>query len=344
MSNVLSIATIGDLHYDKKRLDAVLGDLALSLMNKAIRMALDKAIEAKVDVVVFLGDIGDMPTLSDKAELEFQKILKEYDEKDVYDIDVILGNHDVEQKLVNSLCKLQHLSDTGYFKRTRVYSEYSKRKLKGVTLEYLPFPLKKAKVKHSIAFGHFERPGTVLDNGHPVGEGHGVEEEKGTSYYVLGHLHTCQTVGRSYYPGTLYQTSFGERPDKFMGFYKARIKDGKLEFKANAVPFDSPFKLINLEVKSLKDLNKISKDLTTKYRILYNAKLEIPRNLMLKNPNVIEVLPYKDKVELSQLLKPETVTYSVTDNLTDFLEKDGLSPKQIKRALKLVEQVPLIDL
>lgn len=344
MSNVLSIATVGDLHYDKKRLDAVLGDAALDLMNKAIRMALDKAIEAGVDVVVFLGDIGDQPTLSDRAELEFQKILKEYDEKDVYDIDVILGNHDVEQKHVNSLCKLQNLSDTGYFKRTRVYSAYAKRKVKGITLEYLPFPEKKAKVKHSIAFGHFERPGTVLDNGHPVGEGHGVEEEKGTSYYILGHLHTCQTVGRSYYPGTLYQTSFGERQEKFMGFFKARLKDGRLEFKANTVEFDSPFKLINLEVKKLTDLNKISKDLTTKYRVIYSAKLELPRNLLLKHPNVIEVLPYKDKVELSQLLKPETVTYSVTDNLAEFLANDGLTPKQIKRAHKLVSQVPLMDL
>lgn len=328
--------TIGDEHLDKKRINDVIGENAYQLQLAAVDQVFDYGREKGITHVVWLGDICDTGSLSDHSELALLQKVKQYDDEG-FQQDFILGNHDKEQKYVHSLCKLAWAAESGGFKNVRVFTEYHSEVREGVTIEYLPFPETKARKKNSICYGHFERPGALRDNGTKIE--HGIAEEKGSSWYVLGHLHTCQTMGRSIFPGTLFQTSFGETRDKFFCVLKAEMVGKKLEVQHKFIPSDKPFEFINLEITSVKDLKLISTNLMHKYRILYSADIDMPKNFLLRNPNVIEALPYRNKAELVELSNPDTVEFTAMDGLHDYLAKTaGLSKREVRKGVRIISK------
>lgn len=338
----MKFGTIGDLHLDKSRIINVLDfKPATDLMLKQVNNVLSIFYKEQVDFVTFLGDISDKQTLSDYAELQLLKLLHSWDGK--LCIHIILGNHDIEQETVHSLCKIEWMSQNCW-KTIKVHTKYHAEKIQKIWFEFLPYPLIKGKKQNSICFGHFDRPGAIGDNGLPIRSQHEVDDSDDRTY-ILGHLHTPQKVKQSYFPGTLYQTSFGETDKKGYGLFTTD-KQGKLNHKGDSWfnEFEAPFKFINLDISTQKQLDNIKKYIKENeyIKLFIKNKLDIPSNLQITYPQIIDIIGYKDKKDLSQLLTLEqteqNIAYQVTDNLDNFLKAKGRTTKQIKQAKKLVNE------
>lgn len=324
----MEFVTIGDLHLDKARLWDILGAKTLDLQMQAVRYVLDYARSNKVDEVVFLGDISDLPRLSDLSAKAFYELLLSYPDLTFH---IILGNHDIEQKVVHSLTTLDVFAKAGLLENICLYTEPTARG----SIEFLPYPHSKPQSKTSLCFGHIERPGATRDNGSKMKDTEGVPES-GNNKWIMGHLHTPHTIGNTIYAGTLYQTSFGEQEDK--RFLHCKFDVAKEKLKVRSIPMEKPFTLRTLTVNTFKELKQnINKDPTIYWRILYKD-FELPTNFLMEYPNVVECKSFKSKKQLIELLEYEDTPYSITDGVDDFLKGRGFSDKQVKRAHKLIKQ------
>ena len=329
----MKFGTIGDLHLDKARIANIIGhkestDMMIAHTNEILSIFYKEGVE----FVTFLGDLCDKPTLSDYAELKLMELLSSWDDR--LNIHIILGNHDVEQETVHSLCKIEWLASS-YWKTIKVHTKYYTEKIDKHWVEFLPFPLTTGKKKNSICFGHFDRPGAVGDNGLYV-RSHNTVDDKDTRIYVLGHLHTPQQVGNSYFPGTSYQTSFGETLTKGYGLFDTS------DLKNWFIEFEPPFKFVNLDISKQKQLDNLGKYINKgEYiKLFIKRKLHLPSNLQISYPQIIDIVAYKNKQDLQQLQTLEqteqNIAYGVTDNLDDFLKAKGRTPEQIAKAKELV--------
>lgn len=318
---------VGDLHLGKKRLHDLFGDRVVDLQLAEVRKVLDYALSNEIPYVFFLGDASDEPSLPDLEETELLRLLFEYDGR--LTIYFILGNHDIEQKHVNSLCKIELLYRQGIFRSIHVMPGHEVITLEGVTCEFMSYPHHEPKKTNSLCFAHIERPGAIRDNGMRIPDDSGHPEPDTNNFWFIGHLHTPHIVGNSVYVGTQFQTSFGEQPNKTFTHFKARMNGRKLEVKHQQVTQNQDFMLHNLTPSSFEELN-ISANLLHKYRILYPHGIDMPSNFLLKHPNVVECRSYKDKTELKELLQPELIAYEITDGLQHFLKERGLGNKYNK--------------
>lgn len=333
----LSFVTIGDLHLDKKRLTNLLGKKASVLQLGEVRKVLDYAILHKIKYAFFLGDISDEPSLSDYSEKLLIELLLEYDRK--IHMHIILGNHDIAQKDVNSLCKISLLSETKKLKTVTVHSNHNVIKLCGIDVEFMPYPNNKPKKKNSICIAHIEVPGATLDNGYEVSvDDNDYGKDTKSNLWILGHLHTPQTIKKQfYYSGTLYQTSFGEFLDKsFIKCETHKLSSGKLRYKLSRVRNYPEFKLRTYNINNKQDIknwNDVKSDKPyTFYRVFHKSNIRMPLSFMRKNPNVIECKSFKDNKELNDLIVSENISYKITDGLVKFLRSLNMSSKKIKKA------------
>lgn len=334
----VKFGVIGDGHLDKNRILDVVGTVANEVMLDHMEGVIKSMVAQGITDIIWLGDVADKSTLSDEAELLLMKKVHKWTKK--VTLHIIPGNHDLEQENVHSLCKLEWLAKSGLIPNLYIYTEYTKKKIQGLTFEFLPYPLKESKSKKpTICIGHFGVSGAIGDNGSRLRGGH-EHKAKDNSVYILGHLHTTQKVGKSYYPGTLYQTSFGEPMPKGYSIFEINknyevVGDWWKEL-------EPPFKFINLEVFEQDDL-VIPDNPMHKVKVFYASdKVDIPSNLMLKYSNIVELIPFKNKIELAEqkdlIQRPETIDYDIKSNLPDFLSGRKLTKKQIKRANKLVDK------
>lgn len=323
----MEFITIGDLHLDKPRLNNIIPNV-LDLQMAAVKTILDYAVSKSVKNIFFLGDIADMPRLSDVSAKAFYNLLLDYPGLMFY---IILGNHDIEQVTVNSLTTLDTFVKRGLLPNIKIFSEPTKEKVDGEYVGFVPYPYHEP--FDCLNIGHIERPGATRDNGSQMKDTEGHPETNGQPW-IMGHLHTPHKVGNTIYCGTPYQTSFGESLPK--RFLHCRYTKGKLSIKEP--PYEPPFKLITLKADSLKDLKKqITDDPNSYWRIMYKG-FELPPDFLMKYPNVIETHAYKTKEQLKDILDFEETPYQVTDGLTEFLKDRGFNKKQIKRAFKLVDK------
>lgn len=331
--------TVGDVHLKKKRLLDLFGHGATDLMLGCVRAVFQYAVDNGVPHVVFLGDIGDEPSLGDYCELKLLELLHEFD--DQVEIHIMLGNHDVEQKHVHSLCKVEWMASIGAFKTVHVYTEHVTKELDGVPVEFMSWPAHEPQLPNSLCFAHLERPGALRDNGTPIDDDHGIPEPETDNIWVMGHLHTYQKVGSStYYPGTLYQTSFGEQPDKYRCHYRVRMAKGKPELKFRSMDSESPFKLINLDVTDVSDLKGLDPNPLIKYRILYGPEVNLPDSFLRQHPNVVDARPYATKVERDELIiETDSINYTVFDSLDQYLLNRGHDTKFVTRARREVRRL-----
>lgn len=332
---MISALALGDLHLGKKRLHNLFGSNTDQMLLDEVRIPLNWARSNKIKEIFLLGDICDSETLPDKAELGLYELFHKYSD---LNFRLILGNHDREQKDIHSLCKLKFLSDIGSFSNVWVYEEPTVVYINNIPVEFLPWPHNKGQLDNSIKIAHLERGGALRDNG-------GCFPDEGVTYddrgvWLVGHLHTAQTVGKWYYPGTLYQTSFGERPDKGFIHIKARLKDDNLEYKIRKIKHSPQFKLLTLIINNVNEI-KIDDRPSYKYRVILGPEVELPYDMMKKHPNIIELKVAKDKKELQDLLIPEKVIYALTDGLPFYLKELGFKKHHIKKARRWVKMAQM---
>jgi DNA repair exonuclease SbcCD nuclease subunit len=332
---------IGDLHFD--RLRKLYGDKANELQAEEIEKPLDYALSKGIKTVIFGGDICEYEVMSYSAHLAFLKLILKYSKH--LDIHIILGNHDFAETGLHSLQLLDLLAASKVL-NCSIYTAPTKVALENVTFNFLPYPHSKP-LKHfsaTVNIGHFEVSGSFRDNGSKSKSDYVIKDK---NLWLLGHLHTPHTIKSNiFYSGTLYQLNFGESlPKGWVDFKVKETKTGALTHDVEFVKNNPEFKLFNIDVTTLNDLDQIKKNPLYKYTLFLREGIELPENITVDYPGIVSISGYKTKKELEalktnamlpieeQTLKNVSVFYGLKKNL----KQQGATDQQINRALKLVK-------
>lgn len=253
----LNFLAVGDLHIEALSTYLKEQDY-LTPVTDTLKQIWTYAREHGIEDIVLLGDIFDSPWPKDDAKKAF---LRSLDSRLQYHI--ILGNHDVANKLNNSLelCKY-FVEDLGLMDNVHFYFEPTKVEIKGVVFNMLPWPnTKPISPAPAICIGHFETKGSISDNGRVFKEG-AVLDEKYT--WILGHLHRRQGC----YPGSILQHRFGEPVNKY--FFDVKVhEDNSVDIEE--VLISTPYKLLDLVVTSLEDIKLEKQNI---YRLFVSDHLD----------------------------------------------------------------------
>lgn len=367
---VLKGVAIGDLHLDK--LVKMIPSINRIIINYC-RTILDEAVEQGYDVAVFLGDIFNYMTASEEALKLFLELLVDYEDTDLQ-IRVIEGNHGYKRNGTGSLSMLAMLEDFNLLK-AQLITEPRCEVIKGIPLVYLPHPYTclqdlnssyeslhdmlvesglmdqmsfdqadtmgcdlSSCLINSIAFGHFTRAGSKADNGMKVESGVKYNPELDAKHYIVGHLHTPQKNGVTNYPGTFYQTSFGEGEVKGYGKFIAQVTDHKtkeFDYKYKQVEVEPPIRLVNIVASKDSQLPK-KLDPKTWYKIQTINGFELPDSYR-QSKNVVEASPQIVSTSKSSKSSDKIANgnFEFEKSLSEFLERDGLDESQVRVALKM---------
>ena len=328
---------VGDLHLDK--MDGLIQDANAKIV-KSVRKTFKYAVENGIKHVIFYGDLGEKYRLSYEAQVALYGLCLDQRWKDLI-LHFILGNHDFAETGAHSLEVLKVVSGlTG--DRVRVYLDQTKIKLEGRKFNMMPHPVLTTR-RDSLNVGHFEMKNSFRDNGRQIDHGFTTPHA-----CVVGHLHTMHRVRRAHYSGTLYQTNFGESLPKYFHHVKYDDED-PYSAEVTNVPFEPPWKLLNLEVRTTSDLDKIVSDENTLYKLFVHEGLELDiGDVMGTYPNVVRHNQFKNKAELKELIENEWdfESASFVNNLdtqevvSEYLKtKSKLSNKEVKRAFELFGKI-----
>jgi DNA repair exonuclease SbcCD nuclease subunit len=333
------VITIGDLHFDK--LDSLIPG-ASSLIARCVRRVFKYAMEHGIQTVIFKGDIGDKPKLSQDAQVALIEVIFDPKYKDL-DLHFILGNHDFAEDGSYSLRWLEVLAQQ-LQSNIHVYSKPTEVDMDGVPFLMLPHPYTDTE-KGKVNVIHFEVSGSTRDNGRAIDEG-----PKNKHFCLAGHLHTPHTIRNTYYSGTLYQTNFGESMPKF--FHHVTVESPS-DYEVKRVPFKPPWELNNVIVSSMDDLKDIRHEAHILYKLFVKDGADIDINhVMQRHANVVRHNSFKSKKDLQQqieeawefdasLFDAET-TVNVIDEeavIGEQLAAKGLKPKQVLRGFEILRNL-----
>jgi len=343
MPKYFQAVTVGDPHFDK--MGNLLKAQHLDLQIAELRKPFEYAVQNGIQEVWVLGDVAHKERLSEEARIALFKLLEEYDGRVI--VRIILGNHDVAYDGFHALQFFVELFKSKKFKTVFIYDKKKQVVINGVPVNFLPYPATQA-LPHdtstcdkSINVAHLERPGALRDNGMKIKKGDGVKQ-RDKNVWVIGHLHTPQTVGLTWYSGTLYQTSFGESLPKSFMHIKARVdKDGLLDCKIKRIPVDPAFKLIPLVIEKRKDFKKIEDNPLYLYKLFIKSGVDVDFDIHKRYPNVWNspvLFDDKKKIVLDAH-EVEEIKYDIREGLKPTLKEMGATKPQIKRAQQLVDKI-----
>lgn len=338
---MIDVAFIGDLHLDK--LSGILPN-ANALQIKEAEKVFEYAQENGISNVIFLGDIGEKHSLSEEASILFCELLRSYPKITKR---IILGNHDFANDGTHSLTFLKYLNNNSFFKNVRIYTQPKSVPIGGVEFFFLPYPYTAFNVQDRrpfIKIAHIEIAGTKRDNGCVALEG--IELPKSKDYWVIGHLHTRQKGKRYYYPGTLFQTNFGESLPKGFLHLNARYKDDALDLKKTWIKNDPSFTLTNLEIQTKHDFAKVDSNPLHLYKIFIKDGVTLPENFLVEHPNVVKSVGFKTKKELTVLRDEQIIEingegldeFSPYAGAHKFIKEKATSKKHARRAIALLNE------
>ena len=337
-------------------LGVAIGDLHLDALTKYWSNANNMQAEAVVSAahlavkrfgakhIVLLGDVaegikdstGAYVRLSELGQSVLLDLLLEL--QSMAPVHIICGNHDFSSVGNTSLNLFEKMSRNGLFKRVNIYTEPAYKVIDGAKVAFLPHPHKEATKAVNLAFAHYEVAGAVSDSGRVI-----KNDEKGAkgATYIQGHLHTKQKVRNHFYPGTLYQMSFGESLPKFFGMFHSGASG--VSVKTHSV--NPPFKLINLRVSKPSELKGLDTSPTTLYKLFLHESVKVPDSFLADHQNIVNALEYKDETELAALeelslnLTESAIDLSIDQVLPDYLKAQGISKSTIRRALELHQRL-----
>jgi len=306
---MIEIVGIGDLHFDK--LEKLLPEVGNRFVAKELQKPLDYALKNGIPYVFLYGDIAETARMSYESQILFYSVLFNPEYKDLKQW-IILGNHDLDEKGRHSLEVLKGILKWNKTKNIQVIVSTEDTEIEGVPVRFLPFPDNKTSSKR-LNVGHFESKGAKRDNGRVIKEG--VETDH---ICVVGHLHTCHRVNKTYYSGTLYQTNFGESLPK--SFHHIKINED-LKYKVINVPNDPEFKLFNQKIWSRKDLKSISKKSTHLYKLFIQEGVRLDPDDLAGYDNVVRIKRFSDEKDLKLLITEEW-------QVSSYEEGEGFKPKE----------------
>jgi DNA repair exonuclease SbcCD nuclease subunit len=321
----MEILAVGDLHLPAsgaaaKGIGKYIAKPEKVICNE-VRSVLNKAHKQGIGHALFLGDLCDGHQLSHESTIEFLTLLSEYPDIEFH---VLEGNHDIygapkdgttgsndryhPDHSKTSLTFLKQLQSIRGFrsKNLHLYSEPTAAAF--APIWFLPYGsnLKSYfnKFEDSLFVFHDEVKGSKGDNGRTNKKGVRAVSKSGREVAgVSGHLHTAQRVRNIWYPGTLYQTYFGEKSKKYYGIADVSASKGKLSnFEFELHRHHPQYKLHTCVIQSRKDLKKIPCSPSDLIKLVVEDGVPITTADYPSQANIVEVKPFKGLQELAQVL------------------------------------------
>lgn len=293
------VVFIGDIHLDK--LTRILGSDAIDTQLYSVGKALKYALSKGIKNIVLLGDLCENVRFSIAAEVALIHLLRDYTEKGL-EFHIILGNHDFAENGIHALSVLSTLTALKMLVGVSVYTCQEQVMIDGVPFNFCPYPSTKGKSRH-INIGHFEVSGSTRDNGRKIAK---AEVVKDSHYWVMGHLHTPHDVGNVHYVGTMYQTTFGEKLEKYFTVSNIKYDGVSLTVKHSRKSSVPPFELINLSVEHERDLDPLyssrnDKSVMRFFKIFLRTDVELDDTLFSEFNNIIDIKGYETRDDLKAL-------------------------------------------
>lgn len=322
---------IGDLHLDgrlQKYLPTNLNEFILD----EVRLVLAKALKQGVRTCVFYGDICDKPLMSYDAHVRLIDLIREHAES--FNFLFVKGNHDHLSAGETSLDLLAHMR----LPNAKFAVDKPKTFFKNTDhpLVLHPWPHHKDAVRGGATnVFHVETKGSLMDSGRPSPTKIEIDQK---CFWVAGHLHTNHLN----YSGTIYQTSFGEKAEKFFHIVDPRGRQIK------SVPHRPKYRLENVVINSREELvEKIPDDPNTLVKLFVKSRVIIDSGELDRYPNVVKHNSFKTKQELEALVMEDfslddvsgTANFDVHGALTDWLEAENVDKDLRKRVLLLDKQL-----
>lgn len=323
------VCGIGDLHLDGRLQKYLPTDLNEFIINE-VRLCVIRAVKLGARIVILYGDIGDKPILSYSAHILLLGLFAEFP-----NIRWILmsGNHDhgnVNQNSLDLLDKLSIANLSVVTRKPRVFMRNS-----DCPINVMPWPFHKETVRGMLNVLHVETKGSLMDSGRPSPTKIEIDQK---CFWVAGHLHTNHLN----YSGTIYQTSFGEKAEKFFHIVDPRGRQIK------SVPHRPKYRLENVVINSREELaEKIPDDPNTLVKLFVKSRVIIDSGELDRYPNVVKHNSFKTKQELEALVMEDfslddvsgTANFDVHGALTDWLEAENVDKDLRKRVLLLDKQL-----
>jgi DNA repair exonuclease SbcCD nuclease subunit len=328
----MEAVAIGDLHFD--------GDIAKyvsdhhlmigRMVDKVCRWARKRGIRN----VFFLGDACEGPRMSYESMMELHDTLRRNKDMEFW---AIPGNHDLFAEDPAAGHSLEVLLKLSRIKNFHFFTKPADVDIDGALVRFLPWPSAKFS-KKALNIAHVERKGSRADTGRVFKN---EDFPDGKEICLIGHLHTKQKVRRAYYPGTLYQTNFGEREEKFFAHVSF---NSVLDFEIEFIPFKPEYVLHNMVISSRSDLKKVPKDEHQLVKLIVDDGVDVDPSDWANKSNVVKVTPFKTKEELVDALTEDLVDgTSIVIETDDFIEawfaESNIDPELQAHALKVRRRI-----
>lgn len=302
---MIEFVGIGDLHLSSTPKLEDHDAYVLRLLKQPLKFARQRGIKH----IFLYGDIAEKPWLSRSATLALLRLFKQ-----PFNFHIILGNHDKEAEASSqghSLLVLSTLISDEKLDNVKIYEEDTLVRLGNAPVHFMPWPSENFK-DNCLNVAHVTVSGTRY-NGVVANVGHA-----GKQLAVIGHEHDNQRVRNCYYSGTLYQTNFGESPEKF--FHHIVFDDG--EFTVKSVKVKNERTLYTVSSKAdIKDLPALGPHDKVK------VQLRVGSDLQASDYANLQV----SKVEASLALQPvegSSVDFNTTEFFDEWLEGQNLTDKK----------------
>ena len=325
---------IGDLH-----LTSTTGQGALSqyvpnpdrYVASEVNRVLQDAKEKGVSNIFLYGDLCEGTRMSYDAQLALLSILRQD-----FDFHVILGNHDLFAEDPAAGHSLQLIKEFA-LPNVKIYEEPTDVEIDGAPVRFLPWPHMNFSKSRLNVF-HNDVQGAKTDNGRLISKGSASQ-----AYAVGGHIHTNQRVRNTFYSGTLYQTCFGERKEKY---YHLIEYDNCWEI--TDVPFKPRYTLRTVRVSTKKQLAavpRLKRDLIR--LVLEDSYAPAPEDLVGLNVVMVKTSSDAHKQALENLVELKNSGSEVNMSTDEFFHawvqeqsvEDSLKTRAIKHRQQVLKSI-----
>lgn len=255
-----------------------------------VNRVLSYAEKKGVRNIFFYGDICQNPRMSYEAQLAFSSLVSNKD----FTFWIIPGNHDMIGRQYEVGHSLELLTEFNRSSHVKYLFRPTNEVIDGAPVRFLPFPHGKFSSK-ALNVCHLDVYGATSDSGRQIlSEG----RDRSDNLIVAGHIHTNQKVRNTYYSGTLYQTCFGEKPQKF--FHHIQFNNIN-DYEVSSIPFKSKLKLHTLMVQTKEDIPHDLDFSTNLVKLVIQDGASVQAD-DYKHLNVVTVRAFQSKKQLASVL------------------------------------------
>jgi DNA repair exonuclease SbcCD nuclease subunit len=331
---------MGDIHLEK--LNYIFPDQDhLQPIFRSIDYAKDYAVSHGIKHFIQGGDIFEYPNPAQTTQVRFLANLRRKRKAPLQEW-YIRGNHDYSEHEEHATAIFKFFTQLD--SNVSLFLSPEIVEIEGVPVCFLPYPYTKPEATkyQKLVIAHQEFDGALRDNGMIIKDH---KKFKSRDQWLLGHLHTYQSMGNALFSGTMLQYNFGEGLKKGFLHCHATFKRDKLTLEHQFIPYDPPYQLINLHIKTKKDLELVEASNSKFYKLFLQSDIPVPTEWSNDFPNVLYITPYKSKKELQVLkegkllVEENLVEIKPTEFLDEYLKNQGFNASEIKQGCKVVDKI-----